>query len=292
MSGRLLVSLLLGVTVIFGGVLWYFQNYAFYEQVTLVEPITPQVEMPQPTSVVEPAGQDEGASIATSTTSNDAPKPAVPGTLGDVASAAEPEVDTETLAKPGTGGQSPATNAPAEAPAVVIPAAKVDGTTPIDPDAANAAELPEAQDNIKTAALSSATTIRMTRVWDNLPEVLSVENFQGIDANTSPLKFKGCFSVSHSIPMMTETYVVYDNPTPLKAPIWFHCYRHKRLSQDIESGEAVAFLGEANITYGIDRVIAVYGDGRAYVWHQINHCGRAAFAGEDLPTGCPPKAER
>ena len=52
-----------------------------------------------------------------------------------------------------------------------------------------------------------------------------------------------------------------------------------------------AWLGTADITYGIDRVIALDADGRGYVWHQINPCGEVVFDGKPAPEGCPPKPE-
>jgi hypothetical protein len=88
--------------------------------------------------------------------------------------------------------------------------------------------------------------------------------------------------------MMTETFAPYETPTPLTAPSWFDCFDAKTLEADIESGAAMAFMGTENIAYGIDRVLAVYGDGRAYAWHQINVCGSTVFDGEPAPEGCPP----
>ena len=37
-----------------------------------------------------------------------------------------------------------------------------------------------------------------------------------------------------------------------------------------ERGEALAFLSEPLKDYGMDRVVAVFPDGRAYAWHQLN----------------------
>lgn len=287
MNGRTLVGILLGMSLGLGGLTYYYQNYAYYQPVTLDAPVV-AVNTP-----VQPAVTQPGPDTATETplAQPDAATPSVPAALGDPGAPGEPDVDTTELPPPDTGDDVAQTDAPGEIPSADTDA-KSDGTTPIDPDAALATQLPEAADNIRVATLKGATAIRLTRVWDNGAEIIDAADFKGIDAKTSPLKFKGCFKVSNSIPMMTETYVVYADPTPIKAPLWFTCYRHKRLSADIESGEAVAFLGEANIFYGVDRVVAVYGDGRAYVWHQVNECGVAAYAGNDLPNGCPPKPER
>jgi hypothetical protein len=53
----------------------------------------------------------------------------------------------------------------------------------------------------------------------------------------------------------------------------------------------VAFLGERDVTYGIDRIVAVYPDGRAMAWHQINACGAVVFDGNPAPDGCAPPPE-
>ena len=92
--------------------------------------------------------------------------------------------------------------------------------------------------------------------------------------------------------MLTETYVTHDAAVPLTGPKWFDCYDAETIGADLEAGTAIAFLSEFNITYGIDRVIAVYDDGRAYIWHQLNHCGEKVFDGQPAPDDCPPAPER
>jgi hypothetical protein len=32
----------------------------------------------------------------------------------------------------------------------------------------------------------------------------------------------------------------------------------------------LAFLSQADISKGVDRVVAVFADGRAFAWHQLN----------------------
>jgi len=287
MSGRMLVSILLGMSMILGGLTYYYQNYAYYSPVVLetpAQPVAPQVAIIEPNiatdSNIEVSSTDDGAQAA------------APTGLVSPADSGQPVVDTTSLAKPKTGEGVAGSETPTEPANPPTPTAMDDGTTPSDPGGATAGPLADAEDNIRVAALSGTTSIRLTRVWDNQPEVILAKDFQGIDAPTSPLKFKGCFTAVNSIAMMTEAYVVYDDPTPIKAPVWFQCYSHQALTDDLETGEAVAFLGESNVYFGIDRVVAVYGDGRAFAWHQINKCGQAAYAGNDLPAGCPPKPEQ
>jgi hypothetical protein len=79
---------------------------------------------------------------------------------------------------------------------------------------------------------------------------------------------------------------------PLVAPGWFDCFDAAAIGADLAAGRAAAVLGEANVTYGIDRVLALYPDGRGYAWHQINACGEVVFDGDPPPPGCPPVPER
>jgi hypothetical protein len=70
--------------------------------------------------------------------------------------------------------------------------------------------------------------------------------------------------------ILTETYNIYDNPTPLVTPNWFSCFDPAVIEQGLQDGRALAFLGKANITQGFDRVVVVFDDGRGFSWHQLN----------------------
>jgi Family of unknown function (DUF6446) len=203
MKGSTMVGVLLGVPLVLGGFMYYFQTYAYYGEVALDMPVQQQA-MPKQ------AADEQTAAL---TASN------------------------------------------------------------------------------RLTAQNGKTTLRLTRVWDNQPEIIAASDFQGIDADTSPLKFRGCFKVGNSIPMLTEAYVTYAEPTPLKAPGWFGCFDYETLTNDLESGDAVAFLSEGNLFFGVDRVVAVYGDGRAYTWQQINTCGNLFYETGEIGDGCPPKPE-
>ncbi|MCB1369140.1 MAG: hypothetical protein KDK00_15340 [Rhodobacteraceae bacterium] len=286
MKGKVLIGGLLGFAVIFGAALWYFQTYAYYERVQLAPPQAPQIEAAQPVAVAAPVGQ---AVLPADTA--DVGQPPVPGSLDAPGATDGAALDTGVTDRPAATITPPETTTPATDAAPDAEAA-IDGATPASPDAATTPAIAAPDTDIDVAALPGLVSIRLTRVMDNLPEPMLAEAFEGIDAPTSPLKFKACFRAGNSIPMLTETYVIYDNATPLKAPAWFSCYRHREITDALDTGGAVAFLGEANIQYGVDRVIAVFDDGRAFAWHQLNQCGQAAFSGVDLPDGCPPKPER
>jgi hypothetical protein len=136
-------------------------------------------------------------------------------------------------------------------------------------------------------ASSPAAEVRLTTVA-GVAEPVMIEGFEGIDADSSPIRYRACFRTTQSMAMMTETYRTYAGAVPLTAPGWFGCFDAEAIGEALKEGRAVAYLGEENIHYGIDRVVAVMDDGRAFAWHQINACGAVVFNGEPAPEGCPP----
>ena len=112
--------------------------------------------------------------------------------------------------------------------------------------------------------------ITLTNIASGLPEPIPVADLQGIDATSSPLRFRACFTTTLNQPTLTEAFTVYPKATPLNAPTWFDCFDAARIGAALETGEAIAFLGQADIAPQIDRVVAVFADGRAYAWHQVN----------------------
>ncbi|MXQ06694.1 histidine kinase [Alphaproteobacteria bacterium GH1-50] len=129
--------------------------------------------------------------------------------------------------------------------------------------------------------------VQLTTVSGGQPEPILSENIKAIDADSSPLRYRACFETPMSQAMLTETYVLYDEAVPLNAPEWFDCFDADAVGAALEEGRALAFLGTANITYGIDRIVAITDDGRGFVWHQINACGEEVFDGRPAPEGCP-----
>ena len=118
-------------------------------------------------------------------------------------------------------------------------------------------------------AFQPGNEIRLTPIIGQVPEVIVANDVTGIDANSSPLRFRACFTTPLSQAMLTETYVVYDAAEPLVAPGWFDCFDATAIGRALETGEAIAFLSEATIHPDVDRVVAVFPDGRAYAWHQL-----------------------
>ena len=129
--------------------------------------------------------------------------------------------------------------------------------------------------------------VQMTSLVSGQPEPVLYDGFQAIDANSSPIRYRACFTTTMSTAMLTETFELYPDARPLVAPDWFDCFDAETLESDLETGQALAFLGQRDVRYGIDRIVAIADDGRGYVWHQINRCGKVVFDGNPAPENCP-----
>lgn len=119
-------------------------------------------------------------------------------------------------------------------------------------------------------AFTPGAEIRLVPILGDQPEPIVVADVQGIDAASSPIKFRACFTTPLSLAMLSETYRPYEGAVPLVAPSNFPCFDAEAIGKALETGEALAFLSEPEIRPGVDRVVAVFGDGRAYAWHQTN----------------------
>lgn len=100
-------------------------------------------------------------------------------------------------------------------------------------------------------------------------EALDFTGFSGIDADTSPLRFRACFTVADPAALIARAQP-YPEAAPLIAPDWFDCFDATAIGTALEQGAAQAILSQTEIRPGADRVIAVFPDGRAYAWHQWN----------------------
>lgn len=121
----------------------------------------------------------------------------------------------------------------------------------------------------RDAAFTPGAEILLTPIESDVPEPILAEAVTGIDADSSPLRFRACFKTPMTQGMLTETYRAYDGAEPLIAPSWFDCFDAAEIGAALESGQALAFLSQANVAPDVDRVVAVFADGRAYAWHQL-----------------------
>ncbi len=119
-------------------------------------------------------------------------------------------------------------------------------------------------------AFQPGAEIRLVPLVGDQPEAIVVSGIEGIDADSSPIKFRACFTTPLTLATLTETYRDYPAAEPLVAPSGFDCFDAEAIGKALETGEALAFLSEPNIHPGVDRVVAVFPDGRAYAWNQLN----------------------
>ena len=122
-----------------------------------------------------------------------------------------------------------------------------------------------------------------------LPEPILAEGFRGIDAESSPIRYRACFTTPQSLAMLSETYVMLEEATPRNAPGWFDCFDAAAIAAEIEAGTALVFLGAKNVAYGVDRIVAITEDGRGYAWHELNDCGEKSYDGTVVGEACPPR---
>lgn len=99
------------------------------------------------------------------------------------------------------------------------------------------------------------------------PVTLTTHDFQGIDADSSPIRWRACFRLDGPLPADPQPFV---GAEPRGAPNWFDCFDYGQIDADIASGAAIAVLSQPEIRPDVDRVLAIYPDGRAYGWHQPN----------------------
>lgn len=97
---------------------------------------------------------------------------------------------------------------------------------------------------------------------------LALSEFDGIDAASSPIRFRACARLDGPQPD-PATLRPFPNPTPLTAPGWFDCFDATAIGAALEAGAAAAFLSQRAVHPGVDRVVAIMPDGRVFAWHQL-----------------------
>jgi hypothetical protein len=118
-------------------------------------------------------------------------------------------------------------------------------------------------------------------------EPIAYSDFRAIDADSSPIRYRACFTTMLTQDQLSEDFVPYPDASPRVAPGWFDCFDAEAIGDGLADGTAHAFLGQRNLEYGIDRVVAITGDGHGYVWHEINDCGEKAYDGSPVDDSCP-----
>ena len=129
--------------------------------------------------------------------------------------------------------------------------------------------------------------VELVSVATGQPEAIVAEGVTAIDATSSPIRYRACFETPVSQSTLSETYELADGAIPLTAPGWFDCFDAVEIGEALEDGTALAFIGQQNIEYGVDRVVAILDDGRGFVWQQLNDCGEKAYDGSAVGSECP-----
>ena len=133
--------------------------------------------------------------------------------------------------------------------------------------------------------------VMLLPLGSDTPEPILYDDFQAIDAQSSPIRYRACFTTPTSLALLTETYEMIEPPAPRVAPGWFDCFDAEAIAEELEAGTALAFISAKNIHYGVDRIVAITQDGRGYVWHELNDCGEKSYDGTVVGEDCPPRPE-
>ncbi|MEL6549081.1 MAG: DUF6446 family protein [Pseudomonadota bacterium] len=134
-------------------------------------------------------------------------------------------------------------------------------------------------------------TVELTSLSSQQPEPILTEGLEAIDADSSPIRFRACFTTPTSLATLTETYEIFDAAEPLTAPGWFDCFDAEAIGAALDAGTAIAFTGTRNLEYGIDRVVAITEAGQGFVWHQVNDCGDRLYDGTPAGDDCPERTQ-
>ena len=99
----------------------------------------------------------------------------------------------------------------------------------------------------------------------------AVVSWEGTDASSSPLKRRVCLNVTpDAVAQMATAHKGLTDAEPLVAPDWFECFNAKQITRDIAAGKAVGYLMGPSAFDGVDELLAVYPDGRAFIWRQLD----------------------
>ncbi len=118
-------------------------------------------------------------------------------------------------------------------------------------------------------------------------ETIAYGDFHAIDADSSPIRYRACFTTTLSNAELAETFVTLKDMTPRNGPFWFDCFDAEYIGEALQAGTAQTYLGTKNVSYGVDRIVAVLDDGRGFVWHELNECGEKAYDGTVVGEECP-----
>ncbi|WP_291729631.1 DUF6446 family protein [Leisingera sp. F5] len=120
---------------------------------------------------------------------------------------------------------------------------------------------------------------------------IAYSKFEAIDADSSPIRYRACFRTKVTPDELAQVFTLTDKLEPRNAPGWFECFDAAAIGEQLANGSAKSFLSVKNISFGVDRVVAVTDEGRGYAWHELNKCGQKAYDGTVVGEECPARPE-
>ncbi len=122
-------------------------------------------------------------------------------------------------------------------------------------------------------------------------EPIAYSAFQAIDADSSPIRYRACFETATDAMALTARYQQIAAAVPRNAPGWFDCFDAAAIATRISAGQARVFLGQKNVHFGVDRIVAISDDGQGFIWHELNDCGAKAYDGTVVGEECPDRPD-
>ncbi len=121
------------------------------------------------------------------------------------------------------------------------------------------------------------------------PRPIAYADFRAIDANSSPIRYRACFTTDLAPQDLVAEYTTSELTVPRNAPGWFDCFDAATLGAALEAGTATAFLSVKNISYGVDLIFAINDQGQGFAWHELNNCGKQTYDGSAIVTEAFPE---
>ncbi len=140
-------------------------------------------------------------------------------------------------------------------------------------------------------ALTPGEDVVLLPLGGDTPKPIAYADFQAIDADSSPIRYRACFTTKLRPQELAQLFQVSEQKDPRNAPGWFDCFDAQALGDALHEGRAVAFVSVKNIFYGVDRIVAVTDQGQGFAWHELNACGEKAYDGTVVGETCPPRPQ-
>lgn len=140
----------------------------------------------------------------------------------------------------------------------------------------------------REVAATDGSDVQLITLADGTPAPIAYTDFRAIDADSSPIRYRACFTTPLGLDEARARFVAAPDAEPRNAPNWFDCFDADAIGAEIKAGTAVTFVAVKNIAFGVDRVVAITADGRGFTWHTLNNCGAKNFDGTVVGEACPP----